>query len=186
MRNKLAIFDLDGTLFDTGRVNYMSYAKALSEFGVSIEEDYYINHCNGRHYTVFLPKLLEDEKKIKRVHDHKKELYASNLKYARENVILFDMINAIKKDYYIALVTTANAKNTSDILEFFGHDNDFDLILTQENIDKQKPDPEGFLKAIEHFGISSQNTYIFEDSEVGLIAAKATGANVMKVEKWSD
>ena len=39
-KNQLAIFDLDGTLFDTRMVNYLSYKKALNEFNAEIEYDY--------------------------------------------------------------------------------------------------------------------------------------------------
>lgn len=33
-KDYLAIFDLDGTLFDTGEVNYVSYREALRPYGI--------------------------------------------------------------------------------------------------------------------------------------------------------
>ena len=49
-------------------------------------------------------------------------------------------------------------------------------------MEKSKPDPEGYLKAMEHFGVTPAETMIFEDSGPGLAAAKASGAAVFKVE----
>lgn len=40
MKNKLAIFDLDGTLFNTEEVNYLSYKGALEQKGYSLEYDF--------------------------------------------------------------------------------------------------------------------------------------------------
>ena len=45
---KCAVFDLDGTLVDTRKVNYQAYNKALEIFGHSIDYDYFANNCNGK------------------------------------------------------------------------------------------------------------------------------------------
>lgn len=47
-----------------------------------------------------------------------------------------------------------------------------------------KPDPEGFIIAMNHFGIDAEHTVIFEDSEVGIMAARETGASVNIVDKF--
>ena len=103
---KLAIFDMDGTLFDTRDVNYYSYSKALEEGGFNIDYDYYCNYCNGRHYTVFLPSMLNNDKKlIENIHNRKKELYAKYLDKAKINVhlkkrLLYSISNNCFKQKY--------------------------------------------------------------------------------------
>ena len=57
----------------------------------------------------------------------------------------------------------------------------FDLIVTQEDVRKTKPDPECFHLAMLKAGIDKENTIIFEDSETGLEAAKASGAQYVQV-----
>ena len=44
-----------------------------------------------------------------------------------------------------------------------------------------KPDPEGFLLAMKQYGAAPKDTVIFEDSDVGIEAAYATGASVFRV-----
>ena len=66
---KLAIFDMDGTLFNTNNINYYAYKEALDKYNVSIDYDYYCNYCNGRSYKVFIPPLVNnDEEKVQDIH----------------------------------------------------------------------------------------------------------------------
>lgn len=183
-KNWLALFDLDGTLFDTSDVNYYAYKDALAPFGVCLDRAYFAAHCNGRHYTEFLPALMGGTEHLEEVHRNKKRAYAANLEKARMNTHLFHMLRAMASSYHTAIVTTASRQNTMDILGHFGCVDLFEYILTQENITKVKPDPQGFLLAMEHFGMDAAHTVIFEDSPVGIQAAKATGASVMVVNQF--
>ena len=85
----------------------------------------------------------------------------------------------------MAVVTTASKKNTYEILEYFQKKELFDLIITQEDIKKPKPDPEGFIKAMKYFNASPSNTIILEDSEVGIEAAISSKASVCKIIKFN-
>jgi HAD superfamily hydrolase (TIGR01509 family) len=183
-KNLLAIFDLDGTLFDTRMVNYLSYNKALSQYHAEIDYDYFADYCNGRKYTVFLPSIIE-EKYMDEVHSLKKRYYKEFLSKAIENKHLFNIIEKIKSEYHIALVTTASKENADDILCAFGKKDLFELIITQEDVSKPKPDPEGFFAAMHHFNIKSEDTIIFEDSEVGIIAAQQTGGKVIVIKGYA-
>ncbi len=182
---KLALFDLDGTLYNTNDINYYAYNEALGEKGYQLDYEFYCSYCNGRHYTVFLPGIVgNNQEVIKYVHDRKKELYSKYLDKVKVNHHLFNIIHAIKQDYNLAVVTTASKKNTYEILDYTGKREVFDLILTQEDITKAKPNPEGFNKAINYFKANPEDTVIFEDAEVGIEAARKTGASVMVINKF--
>lgn len=170
----LLIFDLDGTLFDTREVNYSAYDFALKKYGFSLDHDYFCKKCNGRKYTDFLPDITKtnDQDLLEKIHKTKKEAYPSFLSKAVCNNFLFDLINAFKGRYYCSLVTTATKTNTLEILSFFNKTNVFDFIVTQDDCSFPKPNPECFFLAMSHFDIGSDNTIIFEDSEVGVQAAK--------------
>lgn len=180
----LALFDLDGTLFDTGEVNYYAYKEALEPYNVKLDRNYFVTECNGRHYTEFLPGILGGIEHIETVHELKKKRYLANIDKARANIHLFEMIKMMKEKYHVAIVTTASQKNVSDILKHFGYDSIFELVVTQEDITKVKPDPQGFLMAMKYFDASPECTLIFEDSEVGIQAARATGATVMVIKQF--
>lgn len=179
------MFDLDGTLYDTRDVNYYSYKKALEHYGYTLDYQYFVNMCNGRHYKVFLPEIMEGTEHMEEVHDLKKKYYNEYLGRAKENKHLFHMIQCIKSEYYIALVTTASKKNCEEILSYYGRLQDFDLIISQEDVQNKKPDPEGFLLAMKHFQILAEESLIFEDSDVGVEAARKSGASVFVVKGYS-
>lgn len=184
VKEKLAIFDMDGTLFNTNDVNYHAYKEALDPFGVALNRDFFAKECNGNHYTTFLPELMGGTEHIEEVHRAKKANYSKHLDKAVINWHLFDLIDAIKDSYHIALVTTASKKNVFDILEFFNVKDKFELILTSDEIKAPKPDPEGFLSAMSFFKVSADKTVIYEDSKAGIEAARKTGATVMVVDKF--
>lgn len=174
---KLLISDLDGTLFNTKDVNYHAYKEAIAPYGYDMDYRYYCDFCNGRHYLEFLPKITtEDPGILKTMHLAKKEAYPKYLNKAILNKPLADLIRLMRVEYKSALVTTASRENCEEILQKFQIRDLFDLVLTHEDIVKAKPDPEGFLKAMQYFDASPQETIIFEDSDVGLEAAKRSGA----------
>ncbi|MDO5311295.1 MAG: HAD family phosphatase [Clostridia bacterium] len=183
MKNKLAMFDMDGTLFDTRAVNYNAYKKALQLVGGDVEYDFFLSNCYGKHYKDFVPYFTSE---VEKVHDLKKDLYSCYLYTAVENTHLFSIMRSLReKDYYTALVTTASKKNVMDLLSCFGRENEFDLIVTQENVSKNKPDPEAYLYAMEHFSIAPENSIIFEDSKTGIAAAEASGAYLYIVKGFA-
>ncbi|WP_037368233.1 HAD family hydrolase [Selenomonas ruminantium] len=183
-KEKLLLFDLDGTLYDTKEVNYHAYAAAMQELGYTLDHDDFCKHSNGKHYTEFLPQYGVRREDFSRIHARKKMLYATFLEKARENSSLFMLAEAMKERAYLAVVTTASRQNCLDILQAFGREKLFDAVFTHEDVTKMKPDPEGYLQAMKHFGISQMDTIIFEDSVVGIQAAEAAGAAVLVVDKF--
>lgn len=183
----LALFDLDGTLFDTTEVNYLAYKYALENNGnFFLDKDYYITSCNGKHYKEYLPNIINsnDSYLIEKIHTTKKNCYSNYLHAAKQNTHLFEIIESLRTQYYIAVVTTASRKNTMDILKHFQVEELFDLIITHEDVKNVKPNPEGFLTAMNYFHISPNNTIIFEDSDIGITAATSSKATVFKIENF--
>ena len=188
MKNKLAIFDMDGTLFDTKSAVYKSYKKAaeLNLKNFSLGEDFFYKNCFGKRYTYFLRQYTDwDEKTVEAVHDTKIKIYPDILKESsRINTSLFDILYGLKSIYRIALVTSASKLSTVDMLDYYSCRKDFDLILSGEDVINSKPDPEGFLKAMQYFSVAASQTLIFEDSDDCIDSAKKIHANVYKVEAF--
>lgn len=175
---------MDGTLFDTVPANQAAYAGALAAYGVSIDIDYYAQHCNGRYYRDFLGELLGgDADKIDAVHDAKLAAYPALFHRIRENTALFSLLQTMRADYHTALVTSATRCSVEAILRYFHREDCFDLLLTNVEVPHKKPAPDGFLMAMAHFGVSPAETLIFEDSPEGIQAAQASGAPYLLVRE---
>ena len=183
---KLIIVDLDGTLFDTKDVNYHAYKEAIAPYGYDMDYKYYCEFCNGRHYLDFLPQVTTTDSEIlSAMHKAKKIAYKNHLDKAVLNKGLVDIIRLMRGEYKTAVVTTASKENCWDILNQFEIAGLFDLVPTHDDITKSKPDPEGFLKAMEYFGAKPEDTIIFEDSTVGLEAAERSGAFYYKTYRFN-
>ncbi|HEU4780951.1 MAG TPA: HAD-IA family hydrolase [Steroidobacteraceae bacterium] len=52
------------------------------------------------------------------------------------------------------------------------------VLITAEDVQRGKPDPEGFLLAARRLGVRIEECLVFEDSPAGVVAAKAAGAHV--------
>ena len=184
----LICVDLDGTLLDTVPANAASYRAALQEQGFTVSDEYYAARCNGGHYKTFLRPLMGGDPApadVERVHDRKIALYGQLLDVVRPNNALIEILRVMKAaGHDLACVTTGSTANATEVLRHFGLLELFGLVITGEDVEKQKPDPEGYQKAMTFFGVTPQDTMIFEDSTPGLQAAKASGARVFRVEEF--
>lgn len=182
---KLAIFDLDGTLFDTKDVNYHAYKEALNNFGFDLDYDYFCKYCNGRYYKDFLNETVNDELVLEEIHEIKKNQYSKFISCAVPNNHLLSIAKLMKLDYSLAIVTTASRKNALEMLDYFNVRDLFELILTREDVTKSKPNPEGFLMAMNSFGVEKEDTIVFEDSEPGFMAAEKAGIQYVVIKGYN-
>jgi sugar-phosphatase len=53
-----------------------------------------------------------------------------------------------------------------------------EVMITAENVQRGKPDPQGFLLGAQRLAVSISECLVFEDSPAGVAAAKAAGAHV--------
>lgn len=178
--------DFDGTLFNTNVVNYHAYKQALNDEGYDITYEFYCEKCNGRDYREFLPEIIGDNVEMLRViHDKKMAYYKSHIGKAKVNQDLVDHLTQIKPTTNIALVTTATKRNCNDMLVAFGLRDIFDLVVTKEDVINPKPNPECYIKAMNHFNAEKENCIIYEDSIQGITAAKNAGVKYIVVKGYN-
>lgn len=184
MKKRLAIFDFDGTLFDTVPANAAAYACALAKHGVTLNEKFFAEYCNGRYYRDFLPLLVgQDDALIQQIHEEKIACFPNFYPLVRENRALFQLLEAIRPMYHIALVSTASKQGVQELLRRFDREALFELILTQQDLKRKKPAPDGFLAAMEYFGVRAEDTIVFEDAPEGIEAARQAGAQCFTVPR---
>lgn len=179
-------FDLDGTLVDTHQANYEAYKKALFAIGVSITfKDF--KKTIGRQARDFLPELApsisEDEKhEVARL---KAAYYKELMHLSRCNEQLVTFIDAMTAHHTIALVTTAKKQNALAVLSHHKLIDKFDIIITAEDVNHSKPDPEAYLLALKLSGLESHEALAFEDSQPGIDAASAANIALVHIKDFA-
>jgi HAD superfamily hydrolase (TIGR01509 family) len=87
---------------------------------------------------------------------------------------LIDYLNARKIPKGIC--TSSASRIVSEVLRRKNLSEQFDFVLTAENITNGKPDPEIYLKAADLFAVSPDKMLVLEDSVAGSQAARNAGA----------
>lgn len=94
-----------------------------------------------------------------------------------------EYVEALKKSgKTCGVVSSAATWMVENILASLELENLFDLVITQEHVTKHKPDPEAYVLALEKLNASPDQTVVFEDSNAGVLAGKASGCDVIAIE----
>src|SRR5439155_12215676 len=80
-----------------------------------------------------------------------------------------------------AVATSASRLDVERLLDPLGLLNQFDAVVTAEDVRRGKPDPEVYLLAAESIGVPPGQCLVFEDSVVGIQAARRAGMRVIGV-----
>ncbi len=178
------IFDKDGVLLDSEKVNIESGVRILKEHGIeATAEDRESIH--GRHGAYYLPEFKE-KYRITVPFDELDNRH-SDIYYALWDEIAELLPGARQAVEYCkghglatCLVTSGGMRSTSKFFERF----DFDLFehtVTYEDVEHHKPAPDSYEKAAELLGIPKNQLLVVEDSLPGVQAAKAAGIQVVAV-----
>ena len=81
----------------------------------------------------------------------------------------------------LAIASSAVRASIEAILERLGLRHYFRLIVDGSEVTHGKPDPEAYLVTASRLGVDPRACIVFEDSEVGVLAAKAAGAYCVAV-----
>lgn len=185
---KAALFDMDGLLTDTETLGIEVAIRVCHRHGFELnkmEQESFIGVTDEKFYQNLLERrgrsdLLPQVGKFLR--DHFEE-YEQLLK---EGVRVFPGARELPKLLHkngrrLALVSGSTAKQVGIILTQLGINDLFEVIVSADDITKSKPDPQGYLRAIQHLGIQPQECVIFEDAQTGVRAGKSTGAWVVGI-----
>ena len=185
-KKKLAMFDLDGTLFNTFEIHYLAYEKALDKRGVSIERDFFRRECFGKYYTEFLKKIIPSvsDEEMDLIHSEKAKYFDAFIKDAKPNYPLFDIIRALKPTYYLAVVTSSDKHGAEKILKTFDVYDLFDIVIGGSDVDKHKPAPDCYQMVQDKYKIKSEDIIVFEDTQDGCDSAFCTTKNIYVVKGY--
>ena len=180
---KLLLLDFDGTLADTRQANARAYVEALSEEGFTLDEQVYVENYFGMRCHEFLSRLgFSSETDRQRIRQRKIELYLSHFDSVRINAPLLAFVRNFRRLGGSAfIVSTGHIDNITNVMRHLNIEREFDRIISGDDVEHPKPHPECFIRAMQMAGVSPQETMIFEDSDIGLQAARSSGAAVIRI-----
>ena len=181
---KLAVFDMDGLLFDSERILLEENRKVMESYGytqtfsdysktIGMAGDSYFETL----YSIYGPDYPANEIA---------PLSAQNCveRMMREGVPVKEGIPELLeffRDHGIpcCVATSTKRKSALPMLENAGVLPYFSYVVTSEEVERSKPEPDIFLLACERGDTSPEDSIVFEDSQNGVLAAFRAGIPVI-------
>jgi beta-phosphoglucomutase len=179
------IWDVDGTLVDTAELHFASWLALTRELGKPLTRDEFAATF-GRRNPEILRALFGDrfsEQEIADLGDRKEVLYRDA---ARKGVELLPGVRRLLEGLHAAgfkqaIGSSAPRENLDLILQLTGTAALFEAIVSMEDTQRGKPDPQVFLLAAEKLRIAPPHCLVIEDAVAGVQAAKAGGMKCIAV-----
>ena len=179
MKIKAALFDLDGVVFDTEPQYTVFWGQQCREFhpehpGLEheIKGQTLVQIYDAWFSGPLASRQAEITERLNRFEQQMTYDYIAGF---------VAYITALREQgVKTAVVTSSNQPKMEAVYqsrpEFKGM---FDAILTSEDFERSKPDPDCYLKAAERLGVDKDDCVVFEDSFNGLKSGRAAGMYVV-------
>ena len=176
------LFDFNGTLSDDEGVQCEIFRELFAEHGRPLSEEQYFAELAGFSDPEIVNRWLGAG------HPATDEILEGRVRLFRERVgdgttvppHVREALLGVSGRARLAVVSGAARSEVEAVTRAAGIDV-FELIVSAESVERSKPDPEGYLRALELLGVASTEAVAIEDTPPGVAAAKAAGVHCAAV-----
>jgi beta-phosphoglucomutase family hydrolase len=171
------IFDLDGTLADTMPSHYEAWSVILERYGLEMSEDRF--YALGGWPSEKVAGLLIGESgrtiDAAKLAEEKESLFAESLHLVRPIPHTKDVAREHRGRIPMAIATGATLDIAERVLHQIAIRDWFDVLVSADQVERHKPEPDVFLEAARRIGVEPQHCLVYEDTDPGLEAARRAG-----------
>lgn len=173
------IFDMDGTLVDSGQLHEFSWTATLNKFGIPIDGPLMrtLAGVPTRDTLEILIKKFDCQvtASIDEMNEFKQLCVRDNLHRFVQPTALIDVVKKYHGKKLMAIGTGANTAEALLVLKQCGLNAFIQVVVGADQVENPKPAPDTFLRCAELMGVSASQCVVFEDSQLGLQAAAQAG-----------
>ena len=181
MRFPVVLFDLDGTLVDSGPIILASYRHATrSVLALDVPDEELMALVGGPGLVEQMRRFSEEraEELVSVYRAHNEPLHVGLLAFPG----IEEALRALKAQGRRLGVVTAKRKPTVELaFAAVRIGSLFDVLVGSEDTDRHKPDPEPILLALDLLGASAADAAYVGDSPYDISAARAAGVHAIWV-----
>lgn len=179
------IFDMDGTLVDSGQLHEVAWTETLTRFAIPIDRSY-MRSLAGVPTKGTLELLIEKfnctvSATPVEMNEFKEAFVRANMhKYVKPTAL----IEVVKKYHGVkpmAVGTGAYTQEAQKIIKLCGLDKFIRVVVGADQVRNPKPAPDTFLRCAELLNVKPNNCVVFEDAPMGLLAAQRAGMTAIDV-----
>ncbi|TXT36255.1 MAG: Uncharacterized protein FD135_4395 [Comamonadaceae bacterium] len=173
------IFDMDGTLVDSGQLHEFSWTATLKRYGIPIDGPL-MRSLAGVPTKDTLELLVKKfncqvEASTDEMNEFKEQCVRDNMHRYVQATALIDVVKKYHGLKPMAIGTGANTAEAKLVLKQCGLDQYIDVVVGADQVQNPKPAPDTFLRCAELLGVDATQCVVFEDSKLGLQAAASAG-----------
>ena len=173
---KAIIFDMDGVIVDSEPLHFKLEEDLLEELGGHLsndEHEKFVGTTDFHMWSIF-KKQFNLRPSVDEMVDMKRKRFVDNIDKIKLIPNFIDFIDLVYSEgYKLALASSNNKKSIAEVVRIFNLEKYFEYIISGEEVEKGKPDPEIFLKAANKLNVDPEDCLVIEDARNGVIAAKS-------------
>jgi HAD superfamily hydrolase (TIGR01509 family) len=184
------IFDLDGVLIDSEPLHCKADTRLLRELGADPPANYFDRFTGWTDATMW-EAIKNDYHITKSIEEIMKMQIPIKLNLLHEgnyNAIpgIVELLGEIKTAHLpIAIASSSPKLFIEAVVEKIGIGQYFNILLSGEEIERSKPEPDIFLKAAGLLNVNPSECLVVEDSKSGTIAAKKAGMKCIGYQNFN-
>jgi beta-phosphoglucomutase len=188
MKIKAILFDMDGVLIDAKDWHYEALNRALNLVGMPISRFDHLTTFDGLPTRKKLEFLSLERGLPVQLHafiNEMKQVYTMQIVHTRckpRFVHQYALSTLRAHRYKMAVCSNSVRKSVETMMELSGLRSFLDLLVSNEDVQRAKPDPEMYVLAMERLGVTPSECLIVEDNENGIKAARAAGGHLLIVK----
>jgi len=180
------IFDMDGVLVDSNPFHLRKWVDLFQAHGIPYDEQELPKMVLGPPNEVTFRRYLAKDLTSEHLTELSEELEANFRREIGPRARAFPGVQRFIEECHaqgitMAVASAAIAKNVTFLISALGLREYFLEVLSGDDIFHPKPDPEIYLKTADKLGISPAACLVFEDSFVGIEAAKRAGMKCVAI-----
>jgi len=177
------LFDCDGTIVDSMPLHYLAWKKTLSEWKCDFSEELFYK-WGGMPVAEVIATLNRErglQMPVEELEHRKENLYYELLPQLKAIPEVLEHIEEQHSKIPFAVVSGSTRKSVIKSLTIVNLLGRFETLVCAGEYQKSKPDPEAFLMAAANLGVAPEVCLVFEDTDMGIQAARAAGMASVKV-----
>jgi HAD superfamily hydrolase (TIGR01509 family) len=178
------LFDLDGTIIDTEPAAARTIQECFKIWGIQIEPQD-AAYVTGRTWDSAFSYLFGKYRLPVSSNEAKTHMMSLYRKTLEADLCLVPgsvkAVESLASHFSLGLVSGSVRSDILWALRKLNIEQHFEVILGAEDYPQSKPQPDGYLKAIQTLDTEPQLCLIFEDSTAGIASARAAGAWVVAI-----
>jgi beta-phosphoglucomutase family hydrolase len=177
---RAVLWDMDGTLIDSEEFHWIAWRDTMAREGITLTREQFLSSFGQRNDSI-LPQWLGSAATLERINkiaNAKEELYRQLIRkhgIAALPGVKHWVRRLHQEGWRQAIASAAPCANIEAILEALSATHMFQAVVSAEEVQRGKPDPEVYQVAASRLGVPPERCIVVEDAVAGVEGARRAG-----------